>query len=219
MPEPTGADQAGGGLTAPEPASGRPGRTGPGLPRRTERLLLRPFRHGDEADVLAYRSREDVVRYMHAEPLPEDAAEAFIAERLGATQIAADNDGIILAVEHDGRVIGDVVIRTGQLADRQAEIGWAFNPEYHGRGFAAEAARELLVLAFCDLGMHRAWAQIDPRNRASARLCERLGMRKEAHFVQDMWFKGAWGDTTIYALLAAEWPDSSGDRSMSERHR
>lgn len=204
----------------PEPAAGKPAVPAPGiLPRRTERLLLRPFRHEDEADVLAYRSREEVVRYMPADPLSEGAAHAFVAERLRATQIAADNDRIILAVEHGGRVIGDVLIGTGQLADRQAEIGWAFNPEYHGRGLATEAARELLSLAFGDLDMHRAWAQLDPRNIASARLCERLGMRKEAHFVQDMWFKGEWGDTAIYALLAAEWRESSVARSMSERHR
>jgi RimJ/RimL family protein N-acetyltransferase len=177
------------------------------LPRRTERLVLRPFRHGDKRDVLAYRGREDVVRYMPTDPLRDDAAEAFIAERLTATQIAADNDRIILGVERDGQVIGDVLIKAGQMADRQAEIGWAFNPDFHGRGLATEAARELLALAFGDLAMHRAWAQLDPRNTASARLCERLGMRQEAYFREDMWFKGAWGDTAIYALLAAEWRD------------
>ena len=175
------------------------------LSRRTERLVLRPFRHGDEQDVLAYRSREDVVRYMPTEPLRRDAAEAFIADRLTATRIAADNDRVILAVEHEGLVIGDVVIKAGLMADRQAEIGWAFNPAFHGHGLATEAARELLALAFGDLAMHRAWAQLDPRNTASARLCERLGMRQEGHFRQDMWFKGEWGDTAVYALLAAEW--------------
>jgi len=198
LPELTGTDAAGAWAKAPE------------LPRRTERLVLRPFRHGDEADILAYRSRADVVRYMPAEPMQEAAASAFIAERQHATRIAADDDRIILAVEHDGRVIGDVLIKTGQLADRQAEIGWAFNPDYHGRGLAAEAGRELLALAFGDLLMHRAWAQLDPRNVASARVCERLGMRREAYFRQDMWFKGEWGDTAIYALLAAEWRASQG---------
>jgi len=177
------------------------------LPRRTERLVLRPFRRGDEQDVLAYRSREDVVRYMPADPLREDAAEAFIAERLTATQIAADNDRIILAVEREGQVIGDVLIKAGLMADRQAEIGWAFNPDFHGRGLATEAARELLALAFGDLAMHRAWAQLDPRNAASASLCERLGMRQEGYFREDMWFKGEWGDTAVYALLAPEWRD------------
>src|SRR6266851_9835067 len=101
------------------------------LPRRTERLVLRPLRHGDEQDVLAYRSREDVVRYMPTDPLSEDAAPAFIAERLTATRIAADNDRIILAADHEGQVIGDVVVKAGLMADRQAEIGWVFNPEFH----------------------------------------------------------------------------------------
>ena len=172
-----------------------PGSGAPALPRRTERLVLRPLRHGDESDLVAYRGRDDVVRYMPTDPLTTQAAPGFIA----------DNDRIILAVEHDGRVIGDIVIKAGLMADRQAEIGWVLSPAFHGRGLATEAARELLALAFSDLRMHRAWAQIDPRNLASARLCERLGMRKEAHFLQDMWFKGEWGDTAVYGLLAAEW--------------
>jgi RimJ/RimL family protein N-acetyltransferase len=175
------------------------------LPRRTERLVLRPFRHGDEADVLAYRGLTDVVRYMPAEPLRARGAAAFIAERMAATQIEADEDKIVLAIEHDGHVIGDLLVKAGQLADRQAEIGWALHPRYHGRGLATEAARELFVLAFADLGMHRVFAQLDPRNAASARLCERLGMRREAYFREDLWFKGEWGDTAVYALLAAEW--------------
>jgi RimJ/RimL family protein N-acetyltransferase len=198
-----GAEPAGSEPTGSEPAGSEP--AAPTLPRRTERLVLRPFRHDDEADVLAYRSRDDVVRYMPADPLQPAGAHAFIAERLAATRIAASEEKIILAVEHDGRVIGDVLIKAGQLTDRQAEIGWAFNPQFHGRGLATEAARELLVMAFSELGMHRAWAQLDPRNTASARLCERLGMRREAYFREDIWFKGEWGDTAIYALLAAEW--------------
>jgi RimJ/RimL family protein N-acetyltransferase len=59
------------------------------------------------------------------------------------------------------------------------------------------------VLAFGDLAMHRVFAQLDPRNSASARLCERLGMRREAYFREDIWFKGEWGDTAVYAMLAA----------------
>lgn len=178
------------------------------LRRRTERLVLRSFRHGDEDDVLAYRRRADVVRYLPVEPMDDAAVCAYIDERLTATTIAADNDRIILAVEYDGRVIGDVVVGVGPLADRQAEIGWVFNPDYHGRGLATEAARELLAMAFGELRMHRVWAQLDPRNLASARVCERLGMRLEAHFREDFWFKGEWGDTSVYALLADEWQQS-----------
>ena len=185
---------------------GRPGGTGAiALPRRTERLVLRAFMHGDESDVLVYRSREDVVRYMPPEPLRAHAAVAWINERLTTTVIAADQDRMSLAVEHEGRVVGDVLLRASNLADRQAEIGWALNPDYHGRGLATEAGRELLTMAFDGLAMHRVFAQLDPRNTASARVCERLGMRLEAHLREDTWFKGEWGDTAIYAILAQDW--------------
>jgi RimJ/RimL family protein N-acetyltransferase len=182
-----------------------PASVAPHLPRRTKRLVLRPLRHGDEPDVLAYRRRADVCRYMPASPLDEASTRTFIADRTGATKIAADNDFIVLAVTLDERVIGDVMLRAGQLADRQAEIGWVLNPDYQGHGYATEAAREVIELSFAELGMHRAWAQLDPRNVASARVCQRLGMRLEAHFHHDIWFKGEWGDTAIYAILAAEW--------------
>jgi aminoglycoside 6'-N-acetyltransferase len=142
---------------------------------------------------------------MPSDPLDENAARAYVSERAAAIGLACDGDFIALAVEHAGHVIGDVMIRTGQLADRQAELGWVFNPDFQGHGYATEAARELIDVAFSDLRMHRAWAQLDPRNIASARLCERLGMQQEAYFRQDIWFKGEWGDTAIYALLAAEW--------------
>lgn len=49
----------------------------------------------------------------------------------------------------------------------------------------------------------------DPRNLASVALCRRLGMRLEAQFVKDMFFKGDWADTWIFAILAEEWRGSS----------
>jgi len=167
--------------------------------------VLRPFRRGDEAAVLAYRQRADVCRYIPTDPMTEATAPEFITDWMKATRIATDGDRMVFAVELDGQVIGDVLVRTGQLAHRQAEIGWVLNPEYHGHGYATEAARDLIELAFGSLDMHRVWAQLDPRNTASARVCERLGMRHEAHLRQDMWLKGEWTDSVIYAILDSEW--------------
>lgn len=187
----------------------------PLLPRQTARLVLRPFRAGDEPDALAYRGRADVCRYMPADPLDPADARQFVADRARATSIAADGDALILAIEHEGRVIGDVVVKAGRLADGQAEVGWSLNPAHQGHGFATEAAREIIDMAFADLGMHRAWAQLDPRNTASARVCERLGMRLEAQFREDIWFKGEWGSTAVYAILASEWPSQHQDRTRT----
>jgi RimJ/RimL family protein N-acetyltransferase len=180
------------------------------LPRRTERLVLRAFAYGDEADVLAYRGRDDVCRYIPPDPVTADDVTEFIAERVEARQLRADGERMALAVVLDDRVIGDVLVRAGRLADRQAEIGWVINPEFQRRGFATEAAAELLAMAFGDLAMHRVWAQLDPRNAASARVCERLGLRLEGHLREDMWLKGRWCDCLIYAILRPEWAAAAG---------
>jgi len=60
-------------------------------------------------------------------------------------------------------------------------------------------------LAFEDLGLHRVVAKMDGRNAASARLAERLGMRREADHLSAEMFKGEWSDLVVYAILDDEW--------------
>ncbi|NYJ20926.1 GNAT family N-acetyltransferase [Glaciibacter psychrotolerans] len=112
---------------------------------------------------------------------------------------AGVNDGV------RGPVIGDltVVLESGELA--QIEIGWVFHPDYQRKGYATEAARALLELAFAHIGAHRVLARLDPHNTASVALCQRLGMRQEAYFRESEILKGEWGDLAIYALLRSEW--------------
>ena len=69
----------------------------------------------------------------------------------------------------------------------------------------------MLHLAFDDLGLHRVFARVDARNTASARLAARLGMRQEAHLVENEWFKGEWTDELDFALLSREWPSRALD--------
>jgi aminoglycoside 6'-N-acetyltransferase len=174
----------------------------------TERLVLRTLRDGDETDLLEYRGRDDVSRYLETEPLTPESVKDFVSERAGADRIEREGDRIMLAVERSGRVVGDVRLgSSGVLRDRQGEIGWVFHPGYGGKGYATEAAGALIRLGFEDVGLHRIWAQLDPRNIGSARLCERLGMRHEGLLREESWFKGEWGDLSIYGLLAREWRD------------
>ena len=88
-----------------------------------------------------------------------------------------------------------------------------FHPAHQGRGLATEAASVVLRLGFEGLGLHRVIGRCDALNLPSARLVERLGMRREAHFVHNEVFKGAWGDELVYAMLEDEWRDRvSGGR-------
>ena len=177
----------------------------------TPRLTLRVFTLDDVDDSLSYQSCEDVTRYMLYNALSRDEVEERIRIREGATGLNNDGDFLVLAVElpatatEPARVIGDVDIQLKSVANAQATIGWAMHPDFQGQGYAAEAAGALLDLAFETAGLHRVYAELDPRNAASAALCVRLGMRHEAHFVDEMFFKGEWGDTDVYAVLDREW--------------
>jgi len=104
-----------------------------------------------------------------------------------------------------GTVIGEVMLLWLSREHQQGEVGFVFHPGYHGKGFATEAAEVMLRLGFANLGLHRIIGRCDARNLPSARVLERLGMRREAHFVHGDIFKGEWGDELIYAILDHEW--------------
>ena len=182
------------------------------LPIATDRLLLRSFRPGDEDDVFAYRSRPDVVRYIPGDPKTREDVADLVAERATAGRIDTTAPILTLAVEAGGGVVGDVLLHLDGLDGhdgRQAEIGWVLAPGVQGRGYATEAARALLRVAFDEVGVNRVWAQLEPQNTASARICERLGMRREALYEQASWFKERWTDLAVYAIRADEWRTAS----------
>jgi RimJ/RimL family protein N-acetyltransferase len=172
-------------------------------PLRTARLTLRPVATADVDDLHAYQSDPEVCRYLPYEPRSRAEVAEKVAQWSAALTLSGEGDYWILALEHGGRVIGDLYFAI--TSDAGADIGWVLHPEHSGRGYMTEAAGAILDLAFGELERHRVRAVLDPRNTASAALCRRLGMRQEAHFVEDLWFKGEWGDTAVYAILAREW--------------
>lgn len=173
----------------------------------TERLRIRAVREADLDDVFDYQSRADVCEYLLYEPRDRETLAARIATWSRQSVIASDGDYVELAVEHtgDARVIGDLYFMLERAEHGSAAIGWAFHPEYSGQGYATEAAMALLRLGFESIGLHRIVAEVDPQNAASVALCRRLGMRKEAHFVDNIWFKGRWADTEVHVLRDAGW--------------
>lgn len=174
-------------------------------PVSTERLTLRRARVDDADDVLSYRSSPMVAEWMGAPP--EDFHTRFATpERLD----------LLLVVERQGAVIGDLMIRIGdawsplhlaaQAKGVQAELGWSLRPEETGKGYATEAVEEVLRICFEDLGLRRVTADCFADNVPSHRLMERVGMRREAHTTKDALHPtGEWRDGYGYALLAEEW--------------
>jgi RimJ/RimL family protein N-acetyltransferase len=177
------------------------------LPLETERLLLRPFTAEDFDALYAIQSRDDVARWLYWGPLSEDEVRASLERKIGATTLVKEGDRLSLAVvlKSSSELIGEGSVFLLSAEHRQGEIGFVFHPDHHGHGYATETARLLLQLAFEEFGLHRVIGRLEPRNAASARLLERLGMRREAHFVENEFVKGEWQSELVYALLEREW--------------
>jgi RimJ/RimL family protein N-acetyltransferase len=175
------------------------------LPLRTARLVLRPFAEADFDGLYAYQSRTDVVRWLYWPPRTADEVRALLQRRLGYTAIAGPGDNLAVAVElaATGELIGDCGLQWIDNEHRQGEIGFIFHPEHQGHGYATEAARELVRIAFEELPLHHVVGRTEARNAASARVLEKLGMRREAHLVENELVKGEWQSELVYAVLRA----------------
>ncbi|MET7284849.1 GNAT family protein [Streptomyces sp. NPDC005573] len=182
------------------------------LPVITERLVLRLFTTHDLGDLYAYQSLPDVARFLYRPPLTREQCAEKLAQRAAGTAWAEDGDSLTIAVcqGDEESVVGEVVLKLASASARQAEIGWVFNPAHGGRGYATEAARAAASLAFTELGVHRLFARLDVLNTGSVRVCERLGMRREAHLVENDLDGERWGSEYVYASLAREWKDGRG---------
>lgn len=182
------------------------------FPIRTERLLLRPYGRQDFEYLADVASRPEVVRYLYEEVRDRQEVSAELELRRRLRSIEKEGDRLLLVVQRtdDRTTVGDVNLHYASSRHRQGEVGWVFHPDHQGHGYATEAAGVMLRLGFIELGLHRIFARCDARNAASVRVMERLGMRREAHFVENEFFKGEWSDEFVYALLAAEWADRVG---------
>jgi len=184
----------------------------PDYPLVTDRLLLRPLNdHSDVVAMHAYRSREDVCRYVPFVPgTLEEMHERFRNPERVRSVIEAEGEVLSLAIERrdTGEMIGDLVLFWHSVSDGHAEVGYVVHPDHAGRGFATEATAALIDLAFDGpLPVHRVSARLDERNEASAAVCRRLGMRHEASYVEGEWFKGEWTTLSLFAVLEREWHD------------
>ena len=182
----------------------------PSYPLRTERLDLRPYEVNDLDHQRAMHGRPEVVRYLYWEVQTDEQLRANLEKKVARRVLRGEGDGLSLlgVVRDTGEVVGEAALFWTSETHRSAEVGFTLKPEFQGHGYATEMAAEMLRLAFAELGLHRVVGRLDARNTASAAVLERLGMRREAHLVENEWVKGEWCSELDYAVLAEEWSTS-----------
>lgn len=182
----------------------------------TERLILRDMQLEDEATFVAISQDAKYQRFYDQSDCEPNKYRKLT--RLFIEQACErPRKSYQLAIEHrmTGQFIGTICLRLEK--ENQASVGAGLSREYQGSGLIREAAQALVQYGFSNLGVHRIYAETINQNRAAIRLCQALGMRKEAHFRENRYFRGQWWDTVVLAILRDEWDGSSQSKDKHGR--
>ena len=167
----------------------------------TERLILRRYKEEDLQDLFEYLSDKEVVEHEPYRPLTLIETKENLEWRIGTEEMIA------VELKSSHKMIGNVYM--GKREFEALEIGYVFNRNYWGHGYAFESCKALMQQAFSN-GIHRIYAECDPRNKRSWKLLEALGFQREAHLRKNVYFwkdendKAIWKDTYIYAKLGVD---------------
>ncbi|WP_338869353.1 GNAT family protein [Spirosoma sp. SC4-14] len=168
----------------------------------TERLRLRQILLEDENDFFALRSNPEIMRFI---PRPiartvADAAQLILNINNGIRQNEHITWGI--SQKSDPKIIGTIGYVRMAKQHYRAEVGYLLSNDYRGKGIMQEALQAVIDYGFQVMKLHSIEGVIDPANTTSARVLERAGFMKEAHFKENQFYNDCFHDTVHYSLLA-----------------
>lgn len=176
----------------------------------THRLLIRPITLDDKNDVFEYRSDSEINKYQGWIPETIEDVVEFIGKISTQINVSGTWFQFVIVEKENDKIIGDLGIHFLDGDNKQAELGCTLNKFFQHKGYATEALVRVIDYLFNELNKHRIIASIDPGNRNSIRLVERIGFRKEAHFIESLLINGTWVDDVIYALTEKDWEKRNG---------
>jgi RimJ/RimL family protein N-acetyltransferase len=171
----------------------------------TKRLIIRPIRIEDKNEVFEYRSDTATNKYQGWIPTTLFDVETFIGKISKQINEPETWFQFVIIEKETQKIIGDLGIHFFDNENKQAEIGCTLNKNFQNKGYATESVKRVIDYLFKDLNKHRIITSIDPKNKNSIRLVERIGFRKEAHFVESIFINGRWVDDLIYAMIEKDW--------------
>lgn len=172
----------------------------------TSRLILREYTEADFEGVHTYAKDPETVRFMTWGPNSPKETHEFIQLAIAhQKQKSRVNFHRVITLKEIDQIIGGCGIHIRQPKHKSGEIGYCLNKQFWNQGYATETMRGLLKFGFETLHLHRIIARCDSENIGSERVMQKNGLRKEAHFVHELWQKGHWRDSLLYAILESEW--------------
>ncbi len=173
----------------------------------TERLTMRKMMVTDTEDMYAYAGRTDVTKYLTWYPHANREYTKEYLQYLGNRYAAGMFYDWAVVYEPDCRMVGTCGFTSFDCAADSAEVGYVLNPEYWGKGIAAEALQRVLRFGFEELGLHRIEARFIEENERSRRVMEKVGMTFEGVHREAMLIKGSYVNIGVCAVLRSEWEE------------
>ena len=187
-------------------------------PLTTPRLVVREVAEGDLADLTLMNGDDEVTRHLPYPSWRSDADAQAWLRRMHAMHAATLGRQYVIVLRATERVAGSCLLHRYEPGSARAELGYVLARDQWGRGLMHEALSALLAYAFEGYGLRRVEAEVNPDNRASVAVLERLGFRREGLLRERWCVKERCYDTAYYGLLAADWA-AHGPLAAGREHR
>jgi RimJ/RimL family protein N-acetyltransferase len=171
----------------------------------TNRLSIRPISQTDKEMIFEYRSDKEANKYQGWIPETVNDVETFIEKAAKKINEPETWFQFVIIKKSSEKIIGDLGIHFFGEENLQVEIGCTLNKHFQSKGYATESIECVINYLFCNLKKHRIITSIDPENTNSIKLVERIGFRKEAHFIESLFINGKWVDDIVYAITRKDW--------------
>jgi ribosomal-protein-alanine N-acetyltransferase len=174
----------------------------------TRRLKIRNLRESDLDAFYQYRSDPEITKYQGFDTFSKEQAFAFISEYKNK-RFGVPGNWMQFGIEHISgkKLIGDCAIKLQEQDPGIAEIGITISNLNQKQGYAKEALIGILHFLFYEKGIHRVIETVDAENTASIKLLKSIFFREEAHFQENIFFKGKWGSEYQFVMAKREWDD------------
>ena len=177
-------------------------------PIETPRLHLRDFIEPDWKALHEYAKDKEVVKYLQWGPNSEEQSVNFLRAIIAEHRSAGSkrrNYALAIVMKEEDRLVGGVRLTVQQPEHRNGDIGYVLRRDHWGRGIVTEAASAILDFGFTKLGLHRIYATCALANAPSARVLEKIGMKREGQLREHRFEKGEWVTSYLYSILHREW--------------
>jgi ribosomal-protein-alanine N-acetyltransferase len=176
----------------------------------TDRLIIREFNEDDFKSIHTYASKPEVTMYLPFGPNREMDTQIFLKKVIDYQTLNPRYDyEFAVVLKQSNILIGGCGIHVTNVNNKEGSIGYCYDKQYWGNGYASESAHAIINFGFEKLNLHRIFATCHTDNIGSAKVIEKVGMVKEGRLREHKLQKGKWRDSFIYSILDYEYDVNS----------